>query len=548
MTKPTTEDYLFYNLVKPGDKEALVGRLEEDFCDHVYEKTRLNKIIRLIRADRITVVAENFYVDKRYRDTYYLYYSQKFMNIPRDCVRLVFFDGRVAPDKFFESPPAGRERQTAVEDELNKALIGFLVLQPIPQGNIGHTILNPEKLNVRGYIRQGTFKLTLLGRKLSVAGFPFSQQDAQVLSCAETTIYHLMEYYGGRYPEYRTIMPSEIIAIAREDSPERVLPSSGLQYEIVTDIFTRMGFSPVMYSSGIRWKEFGPPLSIKDILHYYIESGIPLAIALKKQGEPHSIIGIGHGEPDYGKLKNSVRIKIYSAGADDNEPMPAGKYFYLADSSSAVSEYIVMDDNLEPYAAWDAVNARKEGETGTSPAETIDHIMVPLHKRVFVRAEDARVIFIHLLQNFTLADKIMEAYSDLNFGTEKNPMIFRMFLTTSRSYKSFKTTHTADDAMRKQYMRMRLPQFIWIVELSDLAHCREHLALAEIVLDATASFYDLTRGVLSIRYKAHFACQGKNLTELLKTLYDDTNQSTFGDPFLAFEESNLKRVGSDLAI
>jgi hypothetical protein len=54
-------------------------------------KDRIQKIIKTFRAKRITAFVEKEYIDKQYRDSYYLYYTQKIDNTKRNCVRIVFF-------------------------------------------------------------------------------------------------------------------------------------------------------------------------------------------------------------------------------------------------------------------------------------------------------------------------------------------------------------------------------------------------------------------------------------------------------------------------
>lgn len=45
---------------------------------------------------------------------------------------------------------------------------------------------------------------TCLGLKFYVKAFSSSSQDTETISCAETTVWALMEYYGNKYAEYST--------------------------------------------------------------------------------------------------------------------------------------------------------------------------------------------------------------------------------------------------------------------------------------------------------------------------------------------------------
>lgn len=51
----------------------------------------------------------------------------------------------------------------------------------------------------------------VLGVKLFIEGFPHSSQDSETITCAETTIWAAMEYFGTRYSDYKPVLPSTII-------------------------------------------------------------------------------------------------------------------------------------------------------------------------------------------------------------------------------------------------------------------------------------------------------------------------------------------------
>ena len=173
-----------------------------------------------------------------------------------------------------------------------------------------------------------------------------------------------------------------------------------------------------------------------------------------------------------------------------------------------------MDDNKAPYyktSLDDIVNeyAKISHKSGTK--DEIKHddvsIIVPLYRRIFIDAARAESIFKSLfLENEIFLEDIREAYLDKTWGKKKNPYVWRMYLTASKSYRDFKTRKTANEELRFFYMECALPRFIWVLEIGTL---KEYLstpqkARAEIVLDSTASPYSETRGIISVGYKNHF--------------------------------------------
>lgn len=51
--------------------------------------------------DNTFIVAENNYVDKVYRDSYYHYYSSKLHKYKRESIRLSFFENEILDKDFF---------------------------------------------------------------------------------------------------------------------------------------------------------------------------------------------------------------------------------------------------------------------------------------------------------------------------------------------------------------------------------------------------------------------------------------------------------------
>lgn len=74
-------------------------------------------------------------------------------------------------------------------------------------------------------------------------------------------------------------------------------------------------------------------------MHYYVESGIPIAIDLMLPNEMrHAIVCIGHGKVDHSKLGS----RRYSISNNKSR-------LWIIDTADLISDYVVMDDNQKPY-------------------------------------------------------------------------------------------------------------------------------------------------------------------------------------------------------
>lgn len=457
--------------------------LQHDYPVYIREIERIMNVLKQFRSKIFTVVTEENYVDRQYRDSYYSYFSQKYTQYERNCLRLAFFEGRISQEQFSDC-----------NFNLEKIFIGTVVLRPLEVGNIGQTLLNPKKLNVKGYFRTCDFRVMVYGRKLNINAFPYSSQDGETMTCAETVLFNLIYYYGSKYSEYRILMPSEILQDIERESYERVLPSMGVYESNMAKVLSDAHFYPRIYSY---------QKGFNDILYAYVESGIPLILNLPE----HVVSCIGHGE---------IRSKVnYNSIKADIESWKCGKKTYhTLNTERLYDKFIVMDDNKAPYyktSLDDIVHEYAEMSHRSGTIDEVKHddvsIIVPLYRRIFIDAARAESIFKSLfLENEIFLEDIREAYSDKTWGSKKNPYVWRMYLTASRSYRDFKTRKTANEELRLFYMECALPRFIWVLEIGTL---KEYLstpqkARVEIVLDSTASPYSETRGIISVGYKNHF--------------------------------------------
>jgi hypothetical protein len=250
-------------------------------------------------SDTCFLLAETNYVDKVYRDSYYTYYSSKLVPYKRDCVRISIFEGEVKEEYFTDN------NYLSV---IQKNYRGFIILRPTEPQIIGRSIISPMALKNNGFLScSAKINTTVNSIKVRVDGFPHSSQDSETISCAETTLWAIMEYFGNKYPEYKPVLPSTIIKSLNKVSFERQVPSKGLNIQQMSFALKEFGFGTRIYSLGSYNNDF------KRLLSTYIESGIPIIIAIDNR---HKGGGIGHALLCIGRQKiedeNIERIRVYT--------------------------------------------------------------------------------------------------------------------------------------------------------------------------------------------------------------------------------------------
>lgn len=316
----------------------------------------------LIEFDNATinqfgVFIEYPYVEKYYRDTYYNYLSTKHQDYFRNTIRVSFFKDEIKQEDFRK-----KERIDILRDEF----LGFLTLRPSPDSIISRSVISPKLLKENSFkCCQATFSVEVNGVKLEIDGFPFCSQDGEVLSCAETTILLLLEYFGTKYPEYKPVLPSNIISKLSQRAHERQIPTSGLNTEDISFVLKEYGFGTKVYYKKQYEKTF------RQIFNAYVDSGIPFIAALENGKIGHAILVMGR-EYDFNESYKFVIKSRFTA------PM---------DFSEGINKYVVMDDNKFPYRLVPFDNPTFDYLDINFEGCKIASIVVPLYPKIYVDAE-----------------------------------------------------------------------------------------------------------------------------------------------------------------
>ena len=191
--------------------------------------------------DDLTVVVEYEYVDSIYRDEYYNFYATKFYEYRRNGIRLSFVEGGILTE--------GESLDYSKRNELVRGYLGFIVLRPL-QACVGRNVISC-RAKKEAYADISICKVkvesTVAGIKVLAEGFPHSSQDSEMMTCAETSLWSVLEYYGNKYSHYKPILSSEIVDTLKTTAIQRQLPSNGLTFNQVTRCLRNFGFSPRIY-------------------------------------------------------------------------------------------------------------------------------------------------------------------------------------------------------------------------------------------------------------------------------------------------------------
>lgn len=496
-------------------------------------KTLLMRILNNCR--KIYAIYVPFYDDRYYRSSFSLSYYGKHFQLSRYCGRLFLFDGfrydEIMTEVLNEN---GRYDDSRI---FEGSFIGSIVKKPIAGMEVGRTLIDPKYLygkDVYFSIRTACYSETLYGIRLHVYAFPYAMQDGETVTCAEMTIQNLSDYYSRRYQDYYNIFPAEISRLATGSSYERRIPSTGLTYRAISRLLMDIRFSPKLYATKYDREHF------LTILHIYLSSGIPVAMGIDNRNgleTGHSIVVVGK-EKEIGKR---LSASGYFVEQYPNRTMDS--VLYIGVLGSRKGKYILMDDGRAPYTSTEISAEYHSSEKGNLWNVTLEYsknpyslrrmqsekdqplqydvsfLIAPLSREMAMDAVAAVQCFKNLiirdgetidspgLNYYAYYTKYIRyardlegnyLYSDeerriLKAGdSENNPLLLRIFLCPSRSFKKHRIEYFPPDIDQNwlyEYRGIHMPRFIWVCELYSRLSIQNSnpFCIGEIIIDASSA-------------------------------------------------------------
>ena len=461
-----------------------------------------------VLRDDIYFFAETNYVDRVYRDSYYYYYSSKLNSYNRNCMRISVFDGEIDDDDFFDS-----DKCKILPDRY----LGFYVLRPTSPYIIGRSVISPKALKNSG-MRTCTanFNTTSNGLVFQVNGFPHSSQDTETISCAETSLWAVMEYFGNKYPYYKPVMPSEIIEKLNDISFERQVPSKGLNIQQISFALKKFGFGTKIYSSGEYGDEF------EKLLSCYVESGIPLIVAMENKTGciRHALLVVGR------EIINADAFDALQPYVPQNADLQANmiaRNVVICDYDSLQKRFVFVDDNRPVYQM--ATLADPAAHYGGDWCDCrITYFIAPLYPKIYLEAFEARNYIISFL-----------IYGPQPIANNQE-IVLKVYLASSRSYKNELATNASfTEDVKYLVMEAEMPKFIWVAEISTKELIKQGLANGLVIVDATEPNIHFNKPLILAIYEGSLLTLDGNFCKLQRKAVHLPSFSIYEHNLNAFE-------------
>ena len=455
----------------------------------------VNNIIRhLITIQVCSYLLETRYIDRDYSSDYRRFYAQTFKTYDRHCRRAHFFAEEISS---IIANPVWVERVDALQATSRRSYRGFCVIRPLPGAPIGRTVLRaagPAQSDLESVVTcRSEIRANLLGAELDVVGTSFMQQDSRVGACAQVAIWAGARHMHQRY-KYDWLSVADITKLAAPTTAEEAssLPAGSdfLTSERMIRAINEMGFQPLCFE--------GPNIGA-DILPY-VESGLPVILGLQ-----HDNGSLGHAVTVIGRV--FARLKTPSNQAYDYIPAfiahddQAGPYMLVPATPTAAKTYNFDPNQLISHTIRGTpinFNVEKHGVFAValmpvrafSTAMEAEKTALRRIEAAFANIEKIKLNLsrLHAKTDHRLLDELIDAH-------KKKKVVLRSYLTSASGYRRHIALGTACDDLKDVLLRIHLPHFNWVTEVSTLdSYNQSSAGLRRIyghsVLDATSTGKD----------------------------------------------------------
>lgn len=294
-----------------------------------------------------SVVIEDEYIDAGHLKDYSAYYSMRGDSVGKTTIRLHFFARE--PEQIEQSfnyysdhLPVGD-----VDEDLNAAYLGFIVIRPLNETVIGRTCLRTYESGDTGEWRRHfpllrRYQVTVGCIRLSVRSVAFQEQDNEIAACSATAIWHTLHGMPHRVTTQQIDSLFEISNAASKT--DRQMPALGeAVHRFPTTGLNAGQIQNYLQSKGMEClvRGFSGTSASTGLLEYvqtFCGAGFPpilvgrLHVSANRdsdygQGELHAVTVLGYSE----SLKKSG-----SGGA-----------------SESIGKLYVHDDTLGPFARYE---------------------------------------------------------------------------------------------------------------------------------------------------------------------------------------------------
>lgn len=410
-----------------------------------------------------TVVVETRWDDPDYSSEYRAYYCWVFQDVPRHTHRLHF----LAADNLSGVRPS--------DLPTDPGYIGYVSVRPVSEGSVSRAMLPPPP-DVPGVRCAAQEEVHLFGRRYTVSGVPFAQQDTGLGACAHAAAWmcHRTAYLKGDVADR-----SRADFALHSDpslSPHRALPSTGLTVHQLSDLLRRFDLPATFYTLGslpsprLPWQAPDPvpptpgapggawDTRVFAVLCRYLNGGRPVLVGTRD----HAFVVLGWSrDPTNGKIR-FVR--------HDDQRGP-----YLPVDNPLDDKLVLPNGSIHQYGPWNTLQAPAPPTLWQTPEPAelrAGLLIVAVSRRLALRS--------------AATGTALEGLDDLITDAR---LALRTYACDGNAFKERAAGLGMDPTHVSGYAEARLPKQVWVVEAvdRDLRTAGLPCVLGEVLVDATSS-------------------------------------------------------------
>jgi hypothetical protein len=238
---------------------------------------------------------------------------------------------------------------------------------------------------------------------------------------------------------------------------QRQVPSSGLTALQISYALKELGFGVKNYINSP-----GLTPDFQTIIKIYIESGIPVVVAIKNEK------GIAHVFNLSGRTGYQSKDFNYTVMETVSNEVNLLNYY------EAPASYLAMDDNLTPYSKISLDDPTCNYDHANWEECKIVAAIIPLHRRIYKDAQKAQTSAVQHLKWLAQHTKLPA------------DIVLRLLLSSSRSFKNSITQNPdLPPDIKTLILGVDMPKFVWIAELGTPESYSAGQATGMILMDAT---------------------------------------------------------------
>lgn len=417
-----------------------------------------------------SVIIEYRYHDADYRSEYSAFFAKVFPSVHDTAHRLLFFTETLDAEALTDLP----------EDP---GFVGYVTIRPTALGRVGRTMLAPPPGLTDAVLTTVQDEVHVFGRRLTVTGVPFIQQDRQLGVCAHAASWmcHRIQALGGAVA--RRASADFSTHADRTTARGRMVPSTGLTATQIAGLLRDFGLPPIWYLMG-EMPEANPdaPPTVPPELPED-ESGRKIEIKPGRWDTRAISVACRHLNSGFavlvGTLDHAFILCGYRRVVNDD---PDDKDFI---------QFVRHDDQHGPYLVVGEITDDYDPTTDTY-YDAWELFLVPVPDDLWLQPENAelrarkRLAELSAWATDNSATITTDAMDELR-GIDQLSM--RTYATTASDYKASLAARGLDPTLVHEVAFASLSRIVWVVEAIDRRARRtgQPCVVGEAVYDCTSA-------------------------------------------------------------